>query len=53
MAEKIMPPVHQGELLREEFLKPMELGQVDPRGGDAAPGPRAIHHVVVDDCEGV
>ncbi len=23
MAEKIMPPVHPGELLREEFLAPM------------------------------
>ena len=25
MAEKIMPPVHPGELLREEFLEPMGI----------------------------
>ena len=25
MGEKIMPPVHPGELLREEFLEPMGI----------------------------
>ena len=27
MAEKKMPPVHPGEILLEEFLKPMEISQ--------------------------
>jgi addiction module HigA family antidote len=25
MAKKLLPPVHPGEILREEFMKPMEL----------------------------
>ncbi len=27
MAEKKIPPVHPGEILQEEFLKPMDLSQ--------------------------
>lgn len=27
MAEKVIPPVHPGEILLEEFLKPMGLSQ--------------------------
>ncbi len=27
MKEKKMPPIHPGEILQEEFLKPMEISQ--------------------------
>lgn len=51
MNEKIMPPIHPGELLREEFLDPMgispyrlakDIGVPAPRVYDIVRGKRAI-----------
>jgi len=40
MAEKIMPPVHPGELLREEFLKPMGITAYQLAKDLGVPAPR-------------
>jgi len=40
MAEKIMPPVHPGELLREEFLEPMGITAYQLAKDLGVPAPR-------------
>lgn len=51
MAEKIMPPVHPGELLKEEFLLPMgispyrlakDIGVLPPRVYEILRGDRSV-----------
>lgn len=51
MAKKLMPPIHPGEILLEEFLKPMgitqyrlakEIGVPAQRIGDIVAGKRGI-----------
>jgi addiction module HigA family antidote len=51
MAEKIMPPVHPGELLKEEFLVPMgispyrlakDIGVLPPRVYEILRGDRSV-----------
>ncbi|MDQ3386567.1 MAG: HigA family addiction module antitoxin [Actinomycetota bacterium] len=51
MAEKVMPPVHPGELLKEEFLEPMgispyrlakDIGVLPPRVYEILHGGRSV-----------
>lgn len=51
MADKIMPPVHPGELLKDEFLEPMgispyrlakDLGVLPPRVYEILRGERSV-----------
>lgn len=51
MRKKLLPPIHPGEILREEFLKPLgisqyrlakEIGVPAQRIGDIVAGKRAI-----------
>ena len=39
-AEKIMPPMHPGELLREEFLEPMGITAYQLAKDTGVPAPR-------------
>jgi antitoxin HigA-1 len=39
-AEKIMPPIHPGELLREEFLEPMGITAYQLAKDTRVPAPR-------------
>ena len=39
-AEKIMPPIHPGELLREEFLEPMGITAYQLAKDISVPAPR-------------
>ena|ERR1017187_2969874 len=43
--KKIMPPIHPGEILLEEFLKPMELSRARLARSISVP-PRRIHDIV-------
>lgn len=45
MGTKNIPPVHPGEILMEEFLKPMELSQ-NRLAQDIGVSPRRINEVV-------
>ena len=45
MKEKKMPPVHPGEILFEEFLKPMNISQ-NRLGRDLGVSPRRINEIV-------
>lgn len=38
--ERVMPPVHPGELLREEFLEPMGISSYQLAKDIGVPGPR-------------
>src|SRR6201997_3468252 len=44
-AETIMPPVHPGEILQEEFLGPLSVSQYQLAGELAAPA-RRINEIV-------
>ena len=46
MSEKMLPPVHPGEVLLEEFLKPMGLSQ-NRLGLDIGVHPRRINEIVL------
>ena len=46
MAVKKMKPVHPGEILREEFLKPMALSQ-NQLARDIGVSPRRINEIVL------
>ncbi len=45
MAVKQLPPIHSGEVLREEFLKPMRLSQYR-LAHDVSVPPRRINEIV-------
>ncbi|MCB1056719.1 MAG: HigA family addiction module antidote protein [Acidobacteria bacterium] len=45
MAKESHPPIHPGEILLEEFLKPLELSQVRVAKDLSVP-PRRIHEIV-------
>lgn len=45
MAEKILDPIHPGEILLKEFLEPMELSQYRLAKGLSVP-PRRINEIV-------
>jgi len=46
MSEKMLPPVHPGEVLLEEFIKPMGLSQ-NRLGLDIGVHPRRINEIVL------
>jgi len=46
MAEKKLPPVHPGEVLLEEFLKPLDLSQ-NRLGLNIGVHPRRINEIVL------
>jgi len=46
MAKKVLKPVHPGELLLEEFLKPMTLSQ-NQLARDIGVSPRRINEIVL------
>ena len=46
MTDKRLPPVHPGEVLMEEFLKPMELSQ-NRLGLSIGVHPRRINEIVL------
>jgi antitoxin HigA-1 len=45
MTPKKLPPVHPGEILREEFMKPLGLSQ-NRLGQDLGVSPRRINEIV-------
>jgi addiction module HigA family antidote len=45
MTPKKLPPVHPGEILREEFMKPLGLSQ-NRLGRDLGVSPRRINEIV-------
>ncbi len=45
MTEEKLPPIHPGEILLEEFLKPMELSQYR-LAKDISVSPRRINEIV-------
>lgn len=45
MAKKVLPPIHPGEVLFEEFLKPMGLSQYRVAKGTSVP-PRRVNEIV-------
>ena len=45
MKKKKIPPVHPGEILFEEFLKPMNISQ-NKMGRDLGVSPRRINEIV-------
>ena len=45
MAEKVYPPIHPGELLREEFLEPLGITPYKLAKDLSVPGPR-IYDIV-------
>lgn len=47
MGEKIMPPVHPGELLREEFMEPLGITAYELAKGIGVPAPR-VYDVVAE-----
>jgi antitoxin HigA-1 len=47
MAKKVMPPVHPGELLREEFLEPMGITAYQLAKDIGVPAPR-VYDVVAE-----
>ena len=46
MSEKLLDPIHPGEVLLEEFLKPMGLSQ-NRLGVDISVHPRRINEIVL------
>ncbi len=47
MTEKVMPPVHPGELLREEFMEPLGITAYELAKGIGVPAPR-MYDVVAE-----
>ncbi len=47
MTEKVMPPVHPGELLREEFMEPLGITAYELAKGLGVPAPR-VYDVVAE-----
>jgi addiction module HigA family antidote len=45
MANKVLPPIHPGEILLEEFLEPLGLSQYRLAKGISVP-PRRINEIV-------
>ncbi len=45
MAKKVLPPIHPGEILLEEFLEPLGLSQYRLAKGISVP-PRRINEIV-------
>jgi addiction module HigA family antidote len=45
MAKKKIPPLHPGEVLLEEFLKPMNISQ-NQLGRDLGVSPRRINEII-------
>jgi addiction module HigA family antidote len=45
MAKKLLPPIHPGEILLEEFLEPMEISQYRLAKEISVP-PRRINEIV-------
>ena len=45
MGKKVLKPIHPGEILLEDFLKPMELSQYRLAKGISVP-PRRINEIV-------
>ena len=45
MKNKKMPPIHPGEILFEEFLKPMNISQ-NQLGRDLGVSPRRINEII-------
>ncbi len=45
MKEKKLPPIHPGEILEEEFLKPMQISQYR-LAKDISVSPRRINEIV-------
>ena|SRR4030042_116511 len=45
MPKKKIPPLHPGEVLLEEFLKPMNISQ-NQLGGDLGVSPRRINEII-------
>ena len=45
MSKKKIPPIHPGEILLEEFLKPMDISQ-NQIGRDLGVSPRRINEIV-------
>ena len=45
MREKKIPPIHPGEILYEEFLKPMNISQ-NKLGRDLGVSPRRINEII-------
>ena len=45
MNKKKIPPIHPGEILDEEFLKPMEISQ-NQLGRDLGVSPRRINEII-------
>ena len=45
MSNKKIPPIHPGEILFEEFLKPMEISQ-NKLGKDLGVSPRRINEII-------
>lgn len=51
MTEKIMAPIHPGELLREEFLNPMDITAYQLAKGIGVPAPRVYD--IVNEKRGI
>ena len=45
MARKVMPPIHPGEILLEEFLEPLDISQYRLAKATSVP-PRRINEIV-------
>ena len=45
MSNKLLPPIHPGEILLEEFLKPMDVSQYRLAKSTSVP-PRRINEIV-------
>jgi antitoxin HigA-1 len=45
MTRKVIPPIHPGEILREEFMKPLEMSQ-NRLARDLKVPPRRINEIV-------
>ena len=45
MSNKKIPPIHPGEILFEEFLKPMDISQ-NKLGRDLGVSPRRINEII-------
>ena len=45
MAEKIYPPIHPGEILNEEFMKPLQISQYR-LAKDLSVPPRRINEII-------
>jgi len=50
MSQKRLPPIHPGEILLEEFLKPMEISQYRLAKATSVPA-RRINEIVHGKCD--